>query len=115
MNSVRKTGTGLNRSGMEAATEKHAVTPGEVLPAAELYGDMLLDAGRFSDALEAYTAALVRAPRRYNSLLGAARAATASGDDQSARMYYSEILDVASGATEARPGAREARDFLGKT
>lgn len=31
---------------MEAATEKNPLTPSEVLPASELYGDMLLASGR---------------------------------------------------------------------
>ena len=37
---------------LEATTEKNAVTPGEVLPAAELYGDMLMDAGNYAEALK---------------------------------------------------------------
>jgi tetratricopeptide (TPR) repeat protein len=60
---------------LEAATEKHPVTPGEVLPAAELLGDLLMELERFSDARVAYEKSLERSPNRYNSLSGAARAA----------------------------------------
>ena len=34
-------------AGMEDKTDKHGVTPGEVLPARELYGDMLFVMNRF--------------------------------------------------------------------
>lgn len=97
---------------LEAATVKHAVTPGEVLPAAELYGDMLLEQGRFVDALRAYESSLARSPRRYNSMLGAARAAKALGDKILASTYYAEIVDMTSNGSGARVGTREASEFL---
>jgi len=65
---------------MEASTEKNPVTPGEVLPAMELYGDMLLDAERYDDARRQYEAALDRSPNRFNSLYGAGRAAESGPD-----------------------------------
>ena len=65
---------------LEASTEKHPVTPGSVQPAGELYGDLLLSLGRNSEALEAYETSLKTWPRRFNSLLGAARAAAAAGE-----------------------------------
>lgn len=97
---------------IEASTEKHAVTPGEVLPAAELYGDMLLESGRFAEALEAYRGALRRAPRRYNSLLGAARSADSAGEETAARDYYQELLRFANDSEEVRESTREARAFI---
>ena len=39
---------------MEDKTEKHPVTPGEVIPARELLGDMLLQMNKPGKALEAY-------------------------------------------------------------
>ena len=44
----------------EEVTDKHQVTPGELLPARELEGDMLLLAGRYAEARAAYEATLAR-------------------------------------------------------
>ena len=55
---------------MEDSTEKHPVTPGEVLPARELLGDMYLELQQTENALQAYKAVLKRSPNRYNSLCG---------------------------------------------
>lgn len=110
------TSEGLDRmqhaASLEASTEKHAVTPGEVLPAAELYGDMLYRSGQFADAIEAYRRALERAPRRYNSLLGAARSAFALDDTATARSYYAELVSIAGDADSPRDSTREAQEFL---
>ena len=57
----------------EDVTEKSPVTPGELLPARELYGDLLLAVGRTADARAAYEATLRREPRRARSLFGAGR------------------------------------------
>ena len=76
---------------LEATTEKNPVTPGEVLPAGELLGDMLLHAGRPVDALDAYLTALERTPRRFNSVRGAARAA---GGSRERRLGPSAIPDA---------------------
>jgi tetratricopeptide (TPR) repeat protein len=95
---------------LEAATPKHAVTPGPTLPALELLGDLLLEQGRAQDALIAYRESLDRYPRRFNSLLGAARAARMAKQDGVARGYYRELLTVATGADRARERG-EAQSF----
>ncbi len=96
---------------LEASTPKHAVTPGPTLPAHELLGDLYLDMGRPSDALSAYRRAMELYPRRFNSLLGAARAARALGDVTQARDHYAQLLEVAAHGT--RQGAlEEAREFV---
>lgn len=97
---------------IEASTDKHAVTPGEVLPAAELYGDMLLEVGLYEQALAAYRSALQRAPRRLNSLYGAGKAAVGAGDDVTARAYFIELLSITSGAEDPRGRIREIRAFM---
>ncbi|MCW8195878.1 hypothetical protein F6455_13870 [Proteobacteria bacterium 005FR1] len=98
---------------LEASTEKHPVTPGEVLPAQELLADMLLDIGRYHAAQNEYQAALKRSPNRLNSLYGMARAAEMAGDYQTATRYYRQLLDVT--ADDAK-GDRllNARTFLGE-
>ncbi len=95
---------------LEAATEKHPVTPGALQPAYELLGDLLLELERPADALAAYESSLAKWPRRFNSLLGAARAAQASGDRTRAESYYSELLELAGGSKRA--GVAEARAYL---
>jgi tetratricopeptide (TPR) repeat protein len=97
---------------LEASTDKHALTPGEVLPAAELYGDMLLEAGRYKEALAAYRSALQRAPLRMNSLYGAGKAAIGAGDEVVARAYFVELLLITSGAEEPRSRIKEIRAFM---
>ena len=96
---------------IEAATPKHAVTPAPTLPAFELLGDLLLEQSRPAEALMAYRRSLELYPRRFNSLLGAARAARAVGDDATARSHYRALLDVAAPGSP-RPGLAEARAFL---
>jgi len=63
----------------EEVTDKHQVTPGELLPARELEGDMLLIAGRYREAGAAYQATLAREPKRARSLFGLARSAELAG------------------------------------
>lgn len=80
----------------ESETEKHPITPGEVLPARELLADMLLDMGRHQEAHEQYLQALERSPNRFNSLYGAGRAAELAGDDTRTAEYYRKLVDTAS-------------------
>lgn len=75
----------------EAATEKHPVTPGEILPARELLGSMLLDLGAYDEAETAFAATLESSPGRRASLLGAGRAAELSGDSVAAAQWYREV------------------------
>lgn len=96
---------------LEAATPKHAVTPGPTLPALELYGDLLLEQAKPGAALQAYRQSLERYPRRFNSVLGLARAARASGDADTARSAYAELLRIADEASR-RPALAEARSYI---
>jgi len=60
---------------MEDSMEKHPVTPGSVIPARELLGELLLEMNRPSLALEAFQLDLKNNPNRRNGLIGAAMAA----------------------------------------
>lgn len=53
----------------EDSTEKNAVTPGPLVPARELLGDLLLELGRDDEAREAFRATLLKEPGRRHSLL----------------------------------------------
>jgi tetratricopeptide (TPR) repeat protein len=97
-------------SALEASTPKHALTPGPTLPADELLGDLLLAQGQHRPALASFQRSLAAYPRRFNSLLGAARAARDAGDASLARRYYRELIDVA-GASR-RPALDEAGTYL---
>lgn len=76
---------------MEDGTEKHPVTPGEVIPARELEGDLLLELGKNTEALLAYETNLRRCPNRRNSLKGAALAAARSGNKEKAAAYSKQL------------------------
>ena len=97
---------------LEASTDKHGVTPGEVLPAAELFGEMLLEAGQYKEALAAYRSALRRAPRRLNSLYGAGKAAIGTDDEAAARAYFEEFLSISIDAGKSRRRIEEIREFM---
>ncbi len=96
---------------LEASTPKHAVTPGPTLPAQELWGDLLMERKQPAEALAAYKRSLKLYPRRFNSLLGAARAARALGDAYSARTIYQELLEVAEGGTR-QAALKEGRNYV---
>lgn len=96
---------------LETSTPKHAVTPGPTLPSYELLGDLLMEQKQPAEALVAYKRSLELHPRRFNGLLGAARAARESGDKNLARTLYQELLQVANGATR-QPGLKEAQSYL---
>jgi hypothetical protein len=96
----------------EEVTDKHPVTPAELLPARELQGDMLLEAGRYREARQAYLGTLLRERRRARSLFGAARAAELAGDRVAAKADYKEFLALMSKADGERPVLAMARKFL---
>ena len=87
----------------EDRQEKHIVTPGRILPARELLGDMLMDAGQPAAALIAYEASLMREPNRFRGLYGAARAAEGMGDQTKTEAYARQLLDLVKGSETARP------------
>jgi len=106
-------GLALMRSAMEleASTEKHNITPGPIVTARELLGDMLLEAGQPGPAAEAYEASLRVAPNRFKALYGVARAAERAGDRERAKLYYGKLLATAAAADTPRPELQEARAF----
>jgi tetratricopeptide (TPR) repeat protein len=88
---------------LEDSLDKAPVTPGAVLPARELLGDMLLAAGRPDEARAAYEAALAISPNRLRSLAGAARAARATDDAAGAAAYSERLAEIVAPKAE-RPG-----------
>jgi hypothetical protein len=98
---------------LEDATEKSVLTPGPLFPARELLGEMYLRANQPAKALEQFEETLMKEPRRFRSLYGAAHAARLRGDRETSRRYFRELLNVCAKADKAgRPELREAREEL---
>ncbi len=97
---------------LEDKTEKHGVTPGEVLPASELLGDMLLALNNSEDALVAYEHNLEARPNRFNSVYGAAMASKNLGKSKEAAGYFESLLKLAEGVDSDRPELIQARDYV---
>jgi hypothetical protein len=95
----------------EDASEKSAVSPGRLIPARELPGDMLFAAGQPTAALAEYEASQLRDPRRFRSFWGAAQAADQAGYRDKARFYYARLVEMA-GSGDARPELAAARAYL---
>ena len=95
----------------EDRQEKHIVTPGRILPARELLGDMLMDAGQPAAAIVAYEGSSLRDPNRFRGLYGLARAADASGDRAKAISYARKLLAMAKMADTLRPELDWARSL----
>ncbi len=95
---------------MEDATEKDSVTPGEVIPARELLGDMFLQINEPAKALEAYEADLLKHANRFNALYGAALAADKSGNKEKAIGFYKRLIAI--GPTSQRIETIKAKEYL---
>ena len=98
----------------EDKTEKHAVTPGPLAPARELYGTMLLAVGKPAEALAAFEATLKKEPNRLGATLGAARAAAKAGDGAKAAQHYRAAVALTENADPVRTDIAEARAYLAK-
>jgi tetratricopeptide (TPR) repeat protein len=96
------------------SVDKLPVTPGPIVPARELLGDMLLQTQQPAAALDAFETALKFAPERFNALYGAAHAAQLAGDRQKAAAFYANLLANCQQAEPNLPELREARLFLGR-
>ena len=99
---------------IEDSVDKHPVTPGAVLPARELLGDMLVMLGNYDEAIAAYEASLLISPNRFNSLYGAGHAAESVGDFKKAKFYYSKLIEITSSVGSDRASFKRAKAFLGK-
>lgn len=88
------------------------MTPGRVLPARELLGDMLLEVKQPAQALKEFAASHVREPNRFRGYAGAARAAEAAGDRGKATDYYAKLMALAKNADSPRPDLARARAYV---
>ena len=99
---------------LEDRNEKHIISPGRILPARELLGDMLLENGQPALALAEYELSQNREPNRFRGIYGAARAAEAAGDQAKAKTYYTRLLDLAKTADTVRPEITQAKAYVSR-
>ena len=86
--------------------------PSLIKPTHELYGEILLRAGKPAEAAEMFKVALQRQPNRARSLLGAARAAAQTGNQSAALTAYAALIEQWKQADNGLAELREARDYL---
>jgi hypothetical protein len=97
---------------LEDRNEKHIVTPGRIVPARELLGDMLLELKQPAQALREFEASQQREPNRFRGYWGAARAADAAGDKRKAAEYYAKLIELGKKADSPRPELVQARAYV---
>jgi len=97
---------------LEDSTDKHPVTPGSVVPARELLGDMLLELNKPREALKEFERSLADSPNRFNGLLGAARSAETAGDSSKAKAFYQKLVVLCTNADGDRPELQKAKAYL---
>jgi tetratricopeptide (TPR) repeat protein len=96
---------------LEEALRPPSGPPDMIKPSHELFGEVLLRAGRPMEALAQFKTALLRQPNRPRSLLGLARAAKTS-DAKLAAQAYSDYLRTQERADTRVAELVEARDYL---
>ena len=94
----------------EDATEKSVITPGPLIPARELLGDLLLEMHQPAAALVEYRKTLAKEPNRFRALYGAMRAAALAGEKPAAKGYAARLREIcAHGDADGRAELREIR------
>lgn len=96
----------------EDASEKHAVTPGPLLPARELLATALLQSGDAAAALREFEAVLKKEPNRLRATAGAVIAAERAGDATRVRDLSDKLGQQTSQADVGMPGAQLARESV---
>ncbi|MFZ0454366.1 MAG: hypothetical protein WCE54_18455 [Ignavibacteriaceae bacterium] len=97
---------------LEDSTEKSPVTPGQLLPAREMLGDLLLELNKPEKALLQYELSLQKCPNRFNSLFGAGKAAELLGDYKKAKFYFVELQKNSKSPGEKRDRLIYASKFI---
>jgi tetratricopeptide (TPR) repeat protein len=97
---------------LEDKSGTHPVTPGQILPAREQLGDLLLELGRPGEALAEYELSLKAFPNRFNGHFGAGRAAEKAGKKDVARRHYQHLLEMARQGDGGREELKLAREHM---
>jgi hypothetical protein len=98
---------------LRAAADRQDKDGGESvgIPAREMLADMLLELKRPANALAEYKIDIKNSPNRFDGLLGAARAAQATGDTTVAQSFYTQLASICLPGAD-RPELAEAKTYL---
>jgi tetratricopeptide (TPR) repeat protein len=88
------------------------VTPGPIMSARELLGDLLMELGRPAEALPQYEASIAKEPNRFRSLYGAGLAAEHVGNHARARVHFETLTVICAPSDSTRPELARARQVL---
>lgn len=99
---------------LEEALGKTPGPPPSFKPPHELFGEVLLQAGRPDDAVRQFASALDRHPGRPLALLGRARAEASAGHVAAAAATYAQLLEIWRNAEVDLPARREALEFVAR-
>ena len=95
----------------EDALGKHPVTPGALVPIREQLGDLLIRMGQPQKAQQEFATALKIYPGRFRALYGAALAAEQTGDEKSARHYYTKLAEQTAKSDGLRDELNRIREY----
>ena len=98
----------------EDESVKHVAMENRLYPMRELLADLLMEMKQPGEALREYETSLKATPNRFRGLVGAARAAEASGDRAKAAGYFKRVVELAKNADSDRSEIGEARTFLAR-
>ncbi len=98
----------------EDASEKHAVTPGPLLPAREVLATALLERGDAAGALREFEAVLKKEPNRLRATAGAVIAAERTGDAARARDLVAKLEQQTAQSDAGMPGMQLARQSVAR-
>lgn len=97
---------------IEETTPKPPVSPGEVVPARELMGELLMAMNKPASALEAFEINLKDHPYRFNALYNAGLAAERSNNTVKAVNYYQQLLNSCNSSGSDRSELTAIKAFL---
>jgi len=97
---------------LEDRAGTHPVTPGQILPAREQLGDLLMELQRPEEALVQYERSLEAFPNRLNGHFGAGRAAELSGKAALARSHYEHVVGMTKEGDGSRGELKLAKEYL---
>jgi tetratricopeptide (TPR) repeat protein len=95
----------------EDASLKHVAMENRLYPMRELLGELLLEMGQPTTAMNEFETALKQSPNRFRAFYGAARAADSAGDRQKASEYFGKLVGLAKNADTERQEIREAKAY----
>jgi tetratricopeptide (TPR) repeat protein len=88
------------------------VTPGPIMPARELLGDLLMELGRPAEALPQYEASIAKEPNRFRGIYGAGLAAERAGDRERARGHFEKLVTISVQSDTMRPELAYAKQVV---